>query len=1142
MLILESGSFAKDRITKDDLINTFNTVIEIVNTLKDDHLLKDDPQFNLGSTKLAYRMFQKKLNNIVPDIDDDDLNAAEAKRLESGFGDLDIDLTLADGISLMDVEDDILDKFQSIIYKSAPRGERKNGQLHFGFKINGKVHQVDFVEIKGDEDRKAKEYFNGSSATDEANGIKGLFNKEMDYTLAGMIPDDKMIGFFAKKNGKSFEDQSAEFDSMEKVESEKFKQELKYNKMIKGYIVTVEGKKYPVISGSKEVLRLGKEITDENNIDVTPAFEVDAVNASCVVISKRKVGLIQSQLQNKYGLTYRVFFYRQKYKQEGNKVTVGLDSTPKKVILDYIPITQQDLIVKALLGNNATPKELFSAVETAKFIGKNFPDDKKLEFWEAFIKQALRKRDKVRLDRSSGAPSIDPETGQPETSGQVPEADYDKAMKLIGTLIGINNIVGHDFHTQPQEGKIDENYNSMVYNEEDSIKSGIGRLEGTGRINDEKFLELLKALYPCTSGNTIYLTKAKNADLVEKVDSSFCNFGINKAGKFFLASNNSGEVTEDNFEQKFQTNPDFLESFRFLKDDKLLLVVLKNIMKETGKPVKFEAEILPSLTYQADERGEVTFIGTKYAKEKIGEKGAFVVFKAQVFEHDQWSKVPLSVQKKLISDILDADSKQWKVYSNDVHMQMTQDIHVGVNIGQLDKYLSTDAGFQKLQQLMDSKSTPEKQRVKAILTDIRTHLQAAIEDIANSLKSNLGNDFAEGVILRVKNDNGEILEIKGISKKFTENKKKLWEDRDGIESLYDSFKNKIKTNILHLKFSSDRSINQKFIDVLPQFKATSNTPEGASDEFLVEVLNNLIDSNADFSNVREVARQLVEQYKVALQQIKVNYMGKQPTMDVNAGRKISEAFSINENKFNKLFSVLLSNPEDDLHYVLSCFKAIYEGKALSLLKSVKPSDKVPTTKCCLWVGRAQPWHKGHDEMIKIGLQNSEIVYVIIIKGEEENDEKNPLNAETQKELIRALYGNKVIVSDHHPSKVSLPFMMMDLYSKVLEADSWLVGEERVNAYKGELGRFNCEEWSQGHKYIPIPPTTEFVVTPRVVSGTEAREATKNMDFNSWVAQFAPENLTPAAKSLYKKAYLAIKGPQEQSLSQTISEMFLRKKL
>ena len=64
MILNESGSVAKDRIYKNDLINAFSTVDKIVATLKDKNMIKEDPKFDLGSTKTAYRMFKKNLNQI----------------------------------------------------------------------------------------------------------------------------------------------------------------------------------------------------------------------------------------------------------------------------------------------------------------------------------------------------------------------------------------------------------------------------------------------------------------------------------------------------------------------------------------------------------------------------------------------------------------------------------------------------------------------------------------------------------------------------------------------------------------------------------------------------------------------------------------------------------------------------------------------------------------------------------------------------------------------------------------------------------------------------------------------------------------------------------------------------------------------
>jgi hypothetical protein len=1151
MMILESGSVAKDRILQDDIVNAFNTVLEIVSFLKTNGLIKEDPQFNLGSTKIAYRIFQKKLNKVIDDIDNEDLNKAELKRLEDGFGDLDIDIVLVDGVTLDDVETKITEKFGDKIWKVAPKGERAPGQLHYGFKIGNKVHQVDFVELKGEEDRKVREYFSGSSATDEAHGIKGLFNKEMHYALSNMVEPNAIINTFAKKEGKPFNDKAKEYDILEKKELAFFTQEIKDEKISKNYVVQVEGKKYPVVASTKGKLKLGGEITDEENIDVTPSMEIEAAKASFVIITRRKVSLIESKLQEKYGITFRLYLYRQKFKESEGKVKTSLEAAPKKVVLDYIPLSEPDSVIKVLLGDKATTNELFSAVETAKYIGKNFADDEKLEFWDMFVEQAIEKRNKPRVDRKTRQPVLNPDTGKPEIVGQVDEKKYDASMRLLGKFIGMDKILGDDFYVLPKsdtsevDGVIKETYNSLVFNEAESIRTGIGRFDGTGKVSGDDFLKALKALYPYVKEDgSLHPNEAPNIDIVEKVDSSFCHFGVNKEGKFFLASSNSGEVTEENFEHKFKNNPDFLESFRFLKDHKLLHVVLKNISKEIGKPVKFEAEILPILTYTPDEAGNVTFVGTKYSKEKLGEKGAFVVFKAQVYEGDEWIRIPSRHQKKMISDVVDADSKEWRILSNDVHMKVNQDVNFGVDFNQLDKYLGTDSGFKNLQDLMDAKMTPEKRRVKEILSDIRAKMQVALDGLSNSLTSNIGNDFIEGVVLRIKDEDGQVMEIKGTSEKFSKNKETLWKHRDQLEELYDNFKNSIKTNVLHLKLTTDRSINQTFLDTLQEFDARGTSKEEVTEKFMVAVINKLIDKNADFSNVKKDAVKIVREYKGSLNGLKQDFKANAESFDVNSARKTKEAFSIYGDKFETLFNILLTESDNDLKYVLDCFNAIYEGKAKNLLGTLEPETDIQTKKCALWVGRAQPWHKGHDAMVKIGLNKAEVVFVVIVKGTEsgQNQDKNPMSAETQKELIRSLYPNgEVIVCDNHPTKASLPFIMVELDKQGLEAVAWLVGEDRKEAYKGEITRFNFSQWSQGHKYVPVRPNIEFVITPRLASATDAREMAKQVPFEEWVKNFAPEGLSNAGRNAYKKAYAEIRGPVEEETRNQILENFKKEK-
>ena len=183
-----------------------------------------------------------------------------------------------------------------------------------------------------------------------------------------------------------------------------------------------------------------------------------------------------------------------------------------------------------------------------------------------------------------------------------------------------------------------------------SARTGIQRFEGASKMNDVTLLKFLKAIMPSVQNGQIDLDSMDNVKVTEKFDSSFSAFGLNDSAEFFLQSSNSGEVTSANLEQKFGTMPDFYESFKSLQDNKVFQRTLKKIYKKFGS-FKYDSEIFPTLTHTGDTDGNVIFVGTKYNKKRLGEDGAFMVFKASIKESGEWTVPTGKVQSALTTAI-----------------------------------------------------------------------------------------------------------------------------------------------------------------------------------------------------------------------------------------------------------------------------------------------------------------------------------------------------------------------------------------------------------------------------------------------------------------------------------------------------------
>ena len=240
---------------------------------------------------------------------------------------------------------------------------------------------------------------------------------------------------------------------------------------------------------------------------------------------------------------------------------------------------------QVLQDESATTADIFHAVKLAKFIGTK-KKDKALAIWNDFEKLSNTK-----------------------IKGGIDEKDFNTAMEELSKLMGITT------KTSLKEAR-----------------ESIGRFEGKNQFTNQVFLEILKAIVDETKsqGKNLIEIDFKNnpyIDMIEKMDSNFSHFGIDRSGKFFMESSNIGPVYEQTVEQKFGFNEDLSESFKYLNNNKKIQNSLKKIFKSVGA-FRYDAEMFPILTHQGNEKNEVIFVATKYRKEKFGTAGAFVVFKS----------------------------------------------------------------------------------------------------------------------------------------------------------------------------------------------------------------------------------------------------------------------------------------------------------------------------------------------------------------------------------------------------------------------------------------------------------------------------------------------------------------------------------
>lgn len=176
-----------------------------------------------------------------------------------------------------------------------------------------------------------------------------------------------------------------------------------------------------------------------------------------------------------------------------------------------------------------------------------------------------------------------------------------------------------------------------------------------------------------------------------------------------------------------------------------------------------------------------------------------------------------------------------------------------------------------------------------------------------------------------------------------------------------------------------------------------------------------------------------------------------------------------------------------------------------------------TTNHDLFIGRFQPFHKGHANIIK-SMKNP---VVVIIKGKQtsEDKQKNPLSAEQQMELIKTVFPTvPVFVSEETGF---IPALIGMAEEKGYKIGRVFAGADRIGGYKGQVERANkkIELGQSEHKPINV----KFVETPRFTSATTVRNTIRSGDFKEY-NKLMPQKL--ANEKTFKKLQSAMNNSKE----------------
>ncbi len=688
-------------------------------------------------------------------------------------------------------------------------------------------------------------------------------------------------------------------------------------------------------------------------------------------------------------------------------------------------------------------------------------------------------------------------------------------------------------------------------------REGIGRFAGKNEFSDVEFLEIFKELLPHVQSGEIDLDKVKTVDMVEKMDSSFVHFGLNQAGKFFMESSNSGEVTADDYQQRFSHTfmSDYKAAFASLLENKPLQSTLQKIFKKVGA-IRYDAELFPVLTHTGDESGYITFVATKYDKAKFGTRGAFVVFKSWIKdENAQWTRPDPKKNLTLLNAIESADSAEWRIYTNEKHAKLSGVVKLkAMNV---DKMLSTPEAIDDAIEVLSARgNTTIKAHLKNVIADLKEKLQGVLDKYAEETSSIFSKPDSpssiEGVVLRIKKANGDIFEVKGTSNAFDTLKKQTWATRSSLAELEAVTEGSFLKDALGLKTAQAAALNRAIKEFGATFTSKEKNPEKREHEFLLKLFDAM--QNKDAMVPPEETRKRVQQiFEVAKNQLSVIIDEfKSQNIDPDSKRKSLESLKAIIDKFDTIEKTVNTDMPDEA-FQLYIFKFMldrrlkqYAGQHMNAADQDYSKYYKGVTPVIIWNGRAQPWHRGHDAMIQLAKKKleelgAEKILILIVKGGKtaQNKEENPLTEKDQKALIEAIYANDkdVVVSDTPLANGSLFAIIQKLGEMKAYMVGWLAGDDRIEDYKKLLKSFNASVWLKDHATLPIKVNSkgvaevEMILTPRVMSGTAARESAKTSDFKSWLSNVAPQHSqkNKEAVGIYKQIYELLNSMKAESV-------------
>jgi len=566
------------------------------------------------------------------------------------------------------------------------------------------------------------------------------------------------------------------------------------------------------------------------------------------------------------------------------------------------------------------------------------------------------------------------------------------------------------------------------------------------------------------------------------MDGTFLNFGYDT--EFFMESRSSRRITIKNVDNVWGRFSDLGAAFHSLYRESSLQQALHKIAVTQGY-VTFDAELFPSLTH-VGENGTIRFNVVPYSSSRVGSIGSLVLFRAHIMSSEfRWLASPT-----LIADIIDDinTNARWHYFANEQHAVSSRTfvLCIGDFIHDItDPAAITAAGGF----IASRKRSSHAKAFYRRMDRARVLMQKYLDGLANNWLSFLHDDqiidpYVEGVILRFCIDN-KLYEAKGTSERFNKDKKRIWHIREQL--------NKIRKNI-KMRELCRIAVSDHLI-----------LSSGMFNNIIVDIVRDAeihpLEKFKDMSSSRAI--NFAQSYQMNTNSCAaIDLFERQGyDLDVDTARKNSQALQ------RVLCMLTRFSQGGD-----ACAAPYYQLISKYCATPEYQYQSTDGDRVLIWVGRAQPWHKGHTAMIKTGLHACDNfgfnkLVIIPVRGiQSQTSVNNPLNLAQQhacmRHSLKMLDDERIKILD--PIRSAAPYeILIALRLNKMKLAGWLAGEDRCNKYADAL--FVMDKHTVGVRMGGVPcvldtfgrPNVKFILTERILSGTKVRNAALIMQFDEW---------------------------------------------